>query len=243
MLARMDYREFQPPERLRALIKVGWTLSMTGDPAQCVRHVATPDGCMEIIRRTRGSSSWGAPQPGAFVAGLITRPTGLDFGGNAAFVGLRVWPWAWNAIGRLPCPSLLDRWTDLADAAPGFDMPAAVDGATDLFQHVTLEPEAAGLAPLIPAARSVDELAAASGRSHRSLQRWFKREIGIPPRHYLRLLRFQEAFVGVQAGASTLADHAAAHGYADQAHMAREFRAHSGQPARTARRRATGPFL
>jgi AraC-like DNA-binding protein len=43
--------------------------------------------------------------------------------------------------------------------------------------------------------------------------------------------------------ARTLADLAAELGYADQAHMAREFRAMAGVPARQARRTAKGPFL
>jgi transcriptional regulator GlxA family with amidase domain len=64
----------------------------------------------------------------------------------------------------------------------------------------------------------------------------------MPPRRYLRLLRFQKAFEGV-AGETPLAAHAAEHGFADQAHMARTFREMAGVPARQARRSARGPFL
>ena len=78
--------------------------------------------------------------------------------------------------------------------------------------------------------------------SPRSLQRWFARHIGLPPRRYLMLLRFHKAFEQVPEQPS-LADHAAAQGYADQAHMARDFRAMAGVPAREARRAAKGPFL
>ena len=63
-----------------------------------------------------------------------------------------------------------------------------------------------------------------------------------PPRHYLRLLRFQKAFEQVP-GAVSLADHAAASGFADQAHMARNFREMAGVPAKQARQKARGPFL
>jgi len=82
----------------------------------------------------------------------------------------------------------------------------------------------------------------AAGMSPRALQRWFARNVGIAPRHYLRLLRFQKAFEQVPDAAS-LADHAAALGFADQAHMARAFREMAGVPAKQARRTARGPFL
>jgi transcriptional regulator GlxA family with amidase domain len=65
----------------------------------------------------------------------------------------------------------------------------------------------------------------------------------VPPRTYLRALRFQQTFAGLARSGDSLADHAAAHGFADQAHMAREFRALAGQPASRARRRAQPPFL
>ena len=34
----------------------------------------------------------------------------------------------------------------------------------------------------------------ATGMAPRTLQRWFARHVGLPPRRYLRLLRFQKAF-------------------------------------------------
>ncbi len=239
----MQYREFEPPVHLRHLVKLGWTLSTGAAPSERMRYVATPDGCMEIIRRLEGSSTWGSAQPERFVAGLITRPTELDLGGSASFIALRIWPWAWNAVASIPSPQLLDRWADLSDAAPALEMPASMEAALALLEPVRLRDQTAELAALVRSVRTVEELSKGSGRSHRWLQRWFKRQIGIPPRHYLRLLRFQDAFIGVQSDAATLADHAAAHGFSDQAHMAREFRASSGEPAHIARKKATGPFL
>ena len=85
-------------------------------------------------------------------------------------------------------------------------------------------------------------MGAGTGMSPRTLQRWFARHVDLPPRAYLRLLRFQKAFEQVP-GADSLADHAAAQGFADQAHMAREFRELAGVPAKQARRTAKGPFL
>ena len=75
-----------------------------------------------------------------------------------------------------------------------------------------------------------------AGMSPRALQRWFERHVGMPPRRYLRLLRFQKAFEQVP-GEASLAAHAADQGFADQAHMAREFRALAGMPGEAGARR------
>lgn len=239
----MEYREIGPPPTLRPLVKAGWTLSVGADASAAVRHRATPDGCVEIIRRLEGLSAWGPEQPETFVAGLVTRPAELELSGDSRFVGLRLWPWAWNAIARLASPDLVDRWRPLAEAAPGFEMPGTVEAAFDAVSAVPLDPDIAALGAAILQSRTVAGLSESSGWPHRRLQRWFAREIGVSPRFYLRLLRFQDTLAGLQLSAEALALHAAEHGFADQAHMAREFRAIAGAGAASARRTAKGPFL
>lgn len=239
----MDYQEISPPEALRPLVKVGWTLSAGQGPSQTIRHSATPDGCVEIIRRLAGRSSWGEDQPEAFVAGLVTRPAELELSGDSRFVAIRLWPWAWNRLASLPSPALVDRWMGLGEAAPAFVMPATVEEAFAALAGVTLDDRTAALGSAIVEARTVHALTSATGQSPRWLQRWFAREIGVAPRRYLRLLRFQQALAGIQDSTESLALQAAEHGFADQAHMTREFRAIALAPARVARRTAKGPFL
>jgi AraC-like DNA-binding protein len=242
-VAAVDYQEISPPEALRPLVKAGWTLRVSGRASLTVRHTATPDGCVEIIRRLEGRSSWGGEQPETFVAGLVTRPAALELSGDSRFVALRLWPWAWNRLARIPSPALVDRWLDLAEAAPDLAMPATVDAAFSALAGVALDEDLTVLASAIVEARTVEALVRASGRPPRRLQRWFAREIGVAPRAYLRLLRFQQALAGVQDSVESLAAQAAEHGFADQAHMAREFRAIARAPAGVARRTAKGPFL
>jgi AraC-like DNA-binding protein len=237
----MDYHEIEPPPRLRHLVKVAWTLDAPAGRGW-IRHNAMPDGCIEIIRRLEGRSRWGGEQPECFAAGLITAPARLEISRGARFVALRIWPWAWNALGLIPSPDLVNRWAALPDAAPGLMLPSGLDSVMAAFPTIALDPEAARLAAIIPSARSVEELVAASGWPARRLQRWFRRVVGVPPRLYLRLLRFEETLTGLKAKGS-LADHAAARGFADQAHMAREFRAIAGASASRARKEAKGPFL
>ena len=154
-----------------------------------------------------------------------------------------MWPWAWRAIGGPPLAEMRDGWlpasgplpTALCAGLPDFDHIEAM-----LLEHLNDAPSRIGEA--VVEARSVAEMQAATGMAPRRLQRWFAEHVGLPPRRYLRLLRFQEAFAQIGEG-DRLADHAAAHGFADQAHMAREFRAKAGVPASRARDTARGPFL
>lgn len=227
----MDYRETPPPPHLAGLIKARWTLAAGGAANRWIEQQATPDGCIEIIHRTRGFSRWDGDQPESFVVGLVDRPQPFRISGDAAFEAMRLWPWAWAVIGDIAPAALHGRWQEIP--APDF---AAIEtrlaAATDLH--------AVGAA--LVAAPSVAAMGAATGMPPRALQRWFARHVGLPPRAYLRLLRFQNAFATLP-GEASLAGHAAESGFADQAHMAREFRALAGVPATAARRRARGPFL
>jgi len=226
----MDYRETPPPAPLAGLVKARWTLE-AGGADEWLPQQATPDGCIEIIRRTRGRSRWDGDQPASFLVGLVDRPQPFEISGDAAFEALRLWPWAWSLIGDTPLTALHGRWQ--AIPTPDFQaIEARLSAATEL----------ANIGTALIAAPSVAAMSAATGMDPRALQRWFAHHVGIPPRAFLRLLRFQGAFETLP-GEASLAGHAAAQGFADQAHMARTFRTLAGVPATTARRRARGPFL
>jgi AraC-like DNA-binding protein len=74
-------------------------------------------------------------------------------------------------------------------------------------------------------------LAEALHASPRTLQRAFHERLGLSPRTVTRILRLQEALAWLRAHpASTLAEAAFHSGYADHAHMTREFRELTGKP-------------
>ena len=227
----MDYREHPPPPALEGLVKVRWTLAGEGAAADWLAQQAVPDGCVEIITRLAGRSRWAGDQPARFAVGLAERPEEFEISGDAAFEGLRLWPWSWPPIADRPLAELRGRWLP-------YDGPD-LDG---IEARLAAEEGLAALGRAILAAVTVADMTRGTGMGPRTLQRWFARHVGLPPRRYLRLLRFQKAFAQVP-GRPSLADHAAAQGYADQAHMAREFRAMAGVPAKQARRTAKGPFL
>ena len=236
----MDYREIAAPPEIAHLASCAWTLEVGDEASGWATHVATPDGCVEIIRRLNGRSIWGTEQPESFVAGLITGPAELRLSAGSRFVGLRIRPWTWNALSGTPSRHFIDGWRDLDTIAPLLALP---DDPLSLVSADLLDPTEDPLAKAIVASSSVAELVQRSDRSPRWLQRWFERVVGVPPSTYLRLVRFNETFAQLGEIEGTLADHAAAHGFADQAHMAREFREMSGISAAKAKTKATGPFL
>jgi len=221
----MDYREHAPPPHLEGLVKTRWTLAGNGAAHEWLAQQAVPDGCVEIIRRLAGRSRWDGDQPAAFAVGLIERPEGFEISGDSRFEGLRLWPWAWTLVSDIPLESMRGRWVAFSASA-----------------EIAPDPELAAIGRAILGANSVAEMSHATGMSARTLQRWFAARVGLPPRHYLRLLRFHRAFERVPSEPN-LADHAAAQGFADQAHMARDFRALAGVSAGLARKSARGPFL
>ncbi|WP_394827449.1 DUF6597 domain-containing transcriptional factor [Pendulispora albinea] len=88
---------------------------------------------------------------------------------------------------------------------------------------------------LFEATTDVRRVVDASGYSHRQFIARFRDAIGLTPKIYCRILRFQRALGSVLQGGSasrgswaSWADLAMAAGYADQAHFNREFRAFSG---------------
>jgi AraC-like DNA-binding protein len=96
-----------------------------------------------------------------------------------------------------------------------------------------------------PAGMTVGRLADAAGVSRQHLTRVFREVLGISPKRYCRLVRFQAGLVHAGAGAGVpWARVAAELGYADQSHMIAEFRELSSlTPERLATERWFHPFI
>jgi AraC-like DNA-binding protein len=77
--------------------------------------------------------------------------------------------------------------------------------------------------------RRVADLAAATNMSTRALQRLCMHRIGLSPKWIIQRRRLQDAALSLRSGTISIADVAADLGYADQAHLAREFKSVIGQ--------------
>ncbi|NUR85688.1 MAG: AraC family transcriptional regulator [Nonomuraea sp.] len=183
------------------------------------------------------------------IAGVIRGGFSYTMRGSGRALGTRFRPGGYRPFLGGPVSELTGRFTGIADAygPPGAALVERVVGEPDAERAIAyveeflrslaperdpLADEAAALVDLAEGDVSitrVDELAARSGRSVRSLQRLFRDYVGIAPKWVIRRFRLHEAADRVYQGLD-LATLAAELGYTDQAHLTRDFTATLGMP-------------
>ena len=240
------YAEHPVPAPLAAEVACVWT--RRASPGATGGHRVLPDGCVDVLFR------FGA-EPAALIVGTMTEAIDVP-ATTDAFVGIRFRPGrAASFLGRLAsltAAELTDRDVDLAEAwgADGARTWARLAEATDERRRVALAAEAvaAWFAPRVDplvtgaidaieaagGAVTIDALAARAGVSRQHLARRFTALVGVSPKVFARVVRLRRATAALAAAPVVdLATVAADAGYADQAHMNRDFRALAGTtPAR-----------
>jgi AraC-like DNA-binding protein len=262
MNAAADYA-FIPASGAAARVAEGyWELRA---PAERETERIAPDGACEAIFHLGESPEEArdggySRQPDALFYGPLTRVLTLRRARALHIRAVRFRPWGAAALARG-----LEGLRDCGAAAPdafgdaGARLAAAAHGAPALAAFAVQagaileaalrgaeDPGGGGFAGFIaglalnPAA-DLAELERRSGYSQRSLVRLFRARLGLTPGEYLRILRFQRARAAVKDSAAPLGLIAAETGYADQAHMTRDFARFAGE-APGAMRRATALF-
>jgi AraC-like DNA-binding protein len=129
-------------------------------------------------------------------------------------------------------------WRAVMRARSDEEMVSAAEGLL-LTARPAVDPLAGLAASLVqriigdPSLRRVSALAAASGTTVRSLQRLFADYVGVSPKWVMRRARLHEAAARADSGEPVDWGALAAElGYADQAHLTREWRHHAGLPPR-----------
>lgn len=186
---------------------------------------------------------------GSFAGGVYARPVRVRHEGSSRGVQFDLEPPAMRALLGVPAGELGHRTVALEelmgpDAARLAERLHAAPGAQARFailDEVLLRLAARAPAPARPDLQRawallrastgsirVEALARALGCSRRHLANRFAEDVGVSPKVAARLIRFEAA--RARLGSVPLARLAAELGYADQAHLAREFRALGGAP-------------
>ncbi|MGV9306548.1 AraC family transcriptional regulator [Nonomuraea sp. NPDC003727] len=237
-LDAFDYVRHAPSPAMSAYVEHFWVVTWTGlaEPYE-QRIVSHPSVNMTITHDFHQ------------IAGVIKGGFSYTMRGSGRVLGTRFRPGGFRPFLDGPVSQLTGRFVEIGEmfGAAGANLVEHVLAEPDARAAVALvdrfllnrgphrDPQADEVAALVATMESdmsmtrVDELAAGSGRSVRSLQRLFRDYVGVGPKWVIRRFRLHEAAERVYQGLD-LATLAAELGYTDQAHLTHDFTAAVGMP-------------
>jgi AraC-like DNA-binding protein len=248
------YRERAAPPALRPFVERFWWLEGAADAIAA--EPVPPDGRTEII--VHGGDPFAhiddagstRVQDRVLFAGQLTRAVRLAPRGYARVVGAHLRPHAAHALFGVPQRAMTDRIVDLRDVhgalarrlrddvagrETGEEMIAALSAALEAEARAGGISDSTAAAVSIATSRKglvqVADLAGELRVSSRQLERLFEERVGLSPKFFLRVVRFQEVLRGIRqaTNATTWAERAAEHGFYDQPHFIRDFKTFVGE--------------
>ena len=202
---------------------------LAGGPLRLFQDLADREG------RLAGSSVVGGARATYYVR---------DVSGPSSSVGAQLRPGAAEALFGVTADELAGRHTSLGDlwgaeaawTAEQLMEPAMAHQRIDRLESILTARVRLRriMHPVVPFAlerlrsgAGIRRVVHASGYSHRTVLTLFRRSVGLTPKEFGRVLRFQHALRRVSS-ATTLVELAMSAGYSDQAHFSREFKAFAG---------------
>ena len=241
--ARFDLTRHQPSATLAPFVDFFWIIrwDLRGQPAH--EQTILPHPNVNLAFEASGAGIYGVDTK-LFVRVLT---------GQGQALGVRFRAGCFRPFWQAPISQLSDRvvpaarlFGPRAERTRQAIMRAGADADAEMVAHAEallwsvlpeLDPAAEQAATLVaritddPVLRRVDQLSAASGMSARSLQRLFADYVGVGPKWVMRRARLHEAAARADSGEPIdWAGLAADLGYADQAHLTRDFTATIGVP-------------
>ena len=252
----MNYQEFQPNPVLSKFIECFWLLESSDKKSQTEPQKILPDGCIELIFHFKSlnrrfiSDDESIAEPRSFFSGQIKRSIMIQSTGAVGVFGVRFRPAGSYPFLRLPIAELTEKVIDLTEiwGREGRELNFRILESTtnqERIRHAEsfllnrLDQKIAedvivrqALAEIIRAKgqTSMDFLMRNIGISSRQLERKFDQLVGLTPKTFSRIIRFQNVFdllsknhfgalttLGLQCG------------FYDQAHFIHEFKTFTGQ--------------
>jgi AraC-like DNA-binding protein len=234
----VSYAEHAPAAALAPYVTCFWQLASQGQP-----HRVLPDGAMDVL--------FAIGDGAARVIGPMTRAIVTPSGRPGTLVGVRFQPGAAIDLLGVPAQALRDESARVSEVwgARGRALDARLADAPDA--RTALQALEGELLRRVPSARAPDprvahvvstlrfaggELpipaaGAKVGLGERQLLRLFQERVGYGPKLFARVVRLQRStrsIVGARGSIASWARLAVDCGFADQAHLVREFRALTG---------------
>ena len=240
--ARVDASRHPPPAALADVVETYWTGSwdLRGEPPHVTELISDP--CVHLVYE------WGDRGRSARVVGVWTHLWRRELADRGHVVGVKLRAGVASAVVAAPICAFNNVITPLTTVLPTAPKPTQIVGESgsqpDAFEvlsawllaNAKAGPDHARAQTLVetikgdPEITSVDVLAESSGIGLRTVQRLFREHVGPSPKLVIRRHRLQEVAVRLDRGESiSLAGLAADLGYADQAHLTRDFKAMVGK--------------
>ena len=258
----MQHQEFEPPAALRDAIQCFWYFSQDFGELPASFEVV-PDGYAEIIFHFGSPCSIATPQglqplPSPFMVGLLNQPVRFYAQHRLEIVGIRCFPWTvFELLGLPPGQDgvrtfehpIAQLQAPLAQWMQAGRLAEALAQVTQYFQEARARVamdgmlgKAGGAMRAAHGTLPVSQVAAAAHATVRTLERNFKQAAGYTVKDVSGLMRFEQVRNALwRCPAASLAGLAQELGYADQAHLSREFKRYSGTtPAAFARKARRG---
>lgn len=235
--AAPHYQEFKPASDLLPYVACTWVRVIRYESKMLLTAII-PDGCADIMiyddqaPRVAGpdaTTRWAALQDGLIITGIRLRPGAVRavFGCSANLIANRE-----VLLGDL-VPGTARLQQNLLSTG---DLQSRHLLLSDWVRHALTRAQARDLAVIGVCQRmmtgfdlEMGALARQLGWSSRTMHRHFIDACGYGPKHFQRIMRVQSAIRSKHSSpGSGLATIAAMAGYADQAHMTRDFRSITG---------------
>ena len=252
----MDYREILPRPELAEQVECFWQMTGSREELDLEPQRILPDGCSELIFNfgdpvQRHLENGRVEMQGrALAAGQLEGAIRIRPSGQTRLLGLRFRPGGAHRFLGFPQRELTGRILALEEVAGVWARPlisevlgARKRGEAKAALERALTPrdreptevergvEMAVKYILTGGGRvSLSRLSSAMGISGRQMARRFTRVVGLGPKRFCRIIRFQQVFRQVERGERvSWAAVAAECGYYDQAHLIRDFKEFSGE--------------
>ena len=236
------YREHAPGGGLADAVRCYWTIRDDGEAREAaVQNRVLPDNCIDIIFDLAPASVLPALLVGPMVHAEVFRHDR-----DVSLLGVRFRPGAATEFFDLQAADLAQQdleattvWREVRGVAEQLvEAPAAERFSLldrELLRRRRGATREAALARTATSAierarglMTVSALRSLLGVNERRLERSFEAAVGIRPKQLLRVERFRGAALLVRTADASLSRIAATCGYADQAHLTREFGAFAG---------------
>lgn len=251
------YQEFKPSPILQPYVDTYWLLSFEGAAGEySPDQYCIPVGMAEIVITIdegdydiNVNGHW-FPLPDMLMCGVYNDKVIWRANGNTRKFGIRLKPETLQTLFKAPSSMLYTDYTNFANII-GTDANRFVEqlaeapnvatliSRTDAFLQSQLNKHKQEQSYLIEAVKlirsskgsmSVDRICKCVYVSPRQLQRSFQKEMGLSPKAYQRLIRFRNVYRDMQSlqQAGGWAGLSYDLGYADQAHLIRDFKEFTG---------------